>query len=338
MKSKILRIAGVILGSALLAACGSTGLNGTDNVGNVSGTETVSTESTVEVQATDAPTEAAAETPVFTPVERGALEDIEQTGDDTFTCSYDGVEHDFILCLPEETNGAPLIVMLHGYGQSASVMRSEVHMEEDAVPLGYAVVYVTGATDTSDPTSAPGWNSGISGNENDDVGFIVSLTEYLQGEYGFDKDRTYAAGFSNGAFMMHRLAMDAQDVFAAVASVCGKMPKAVWDRRYASNHVGVLQITGEKDSVVPKELDGSTEYSPDPGIEEVMQYWADSNGLTGKSEESIGNDSTIIRMGDGSGRQVWSVLVNGGHHDWFKEQFTGIDVNGLLIQFFEAQK
>lgn len=329
-KNRFARIAATLIACGILAGCSENG----EPQGGVA---SVGEETEV---ATDTATESVSEAPattVFTPVERKPLEDLTETGDNTYTCSYDGVGHDFILELPEETEGAPLIVMLHGYGQSASVMKSEVHMEEDAVPKGYAVVYVTGAPDSTDPTSANGWNSGISENENDDVGFIVSLTEYLQDEYGFDKDRTYAAGFSNGAFMMHRLAMDAQDVFSAVASVCGKMPKSVWDRRYGANQVGVLQISGEKDDVVPKALDGSATYAYDPGIEDVMQYWADSNGISQCVDESIGKNSTITKYGDTKGHKVWSVMVKDGHHSWYDEGLTGIDVNGLIIEFFEAQ-
>ena len=33
----------------------------------------------------------------------------------------------------------------------------------------------------------------------DDVSFIVSLAEYLQNEYGYDANNTFAAGMSNGA-------------------------------------------------------------------------------------------------------------------------------------------
>ncbi len=334
------RVAATIIGCMVLAGCSGSRVpqNGLNSAAEQAGVATVTaTESVSGAGATTAATEETTPEFVFSPVERKPLEDLTETGDNTYTCSYDGVGHDFILELPEETEGAPLIVMLHGYGQSASVMKSEVHMEEDAVPKGYAVVYVTGAPDSTDPTSANGWNSGISENENDDVGFIVSLTEYLQDEYGFDKDRTYAAGFSNGAFMMHRLAMDAQDVFSAVVSVCGKMPKSVWDRRYDSNQVGVLQISGEKDDVVPKALDGSATYAYDPGIEDVMQYWADSNGISQCVDESIGKNSTITKYGDAKGYKVWSVMVKDGHHSWYDEGLTGIDVNGLIIEFFEAQ-
>ncbi len=34
-------------------------------------------------------------------------------------CSYDGVSHEFILYLPDQPEDAPLVLMLHGYGESA---------------------------------------------------------------------------------------------------------------------------------------------------------------------------------------------------------------------------
>ena len=289
-------------------------------------------------EAADADTEnSLAGTGVFTPVERKPLENLEKTGENSFTCSFEGIQHDFILDLPEVTEGAPLIVMLHGYGQSAEMMRGNVHMEETALPKGYGVVYVTGATDSSDSTSSTCWNSEVSENQNNDVGFLVSLVEHLKTEYGFDGEKVFAAGFSNGAFMMHRLAMDAQDVFCAVASVCGKMPQKLWDRRNGENTVGVLQISGEKDDLIPKNLDGSAKHALDPAIEDVMQYWAQSNGIESSTEEPIGKNSTIVKYEDG-GRCVWSVMVMGGHHSWYEESLTGIDVNGLILEFFEAQK
>ena len=68
-----------------------------------------------------------------------------------------------------------------------------------------------------------------------------------------------------------------------------------------------------------------------------MQYWADSNGIQNKEEGSIGKNSTIVRYADEGKRCVWSVMVMGGHHSWYDESLTGIDVNGLILEFFEAQ-
>ena len=43
-----------------------------------------------------------------------------------FSCSFDGVKHDFILDLPKKTEGAPLVLMLPGYGNTAESFRSSV--------------------------------------------------------------------------------------------------------------------------------------------------------------------------------------------------------------------
>lgn len=257
---------------------------------------------------------------------------------DRVTCTYDGVEHDFILELPEDTDGAPLILMLHGYGESAEVFKSRTHMEERACPMGYAVAYVTGAPDPDDRTAGAGWNSGLGDGGNDDVGFLSALAWYLQDEYGLDEKRMYAAGFSNGGFMVHRLAMEAQDTFSACVSVAGTMTDSVWESRKKSNEVGFLQITGEKDDLIPKISDGSAGSSKFPAIEDVMAYWASSNGLAGSETSPIGKASTITKYtGEDSTTQVWDIFVADGRHSWPDETLTGIDTNGVILEFLEMQ-
>src|SRR5690606_5509694 len=72
-----------------------------------------------------------------------------------FSSIYDGLKHDFIVYLPDErTDETPLILMLPGYGSSAENFRSMTLMDEDANEEGYAVVYVTGASDPEDKTSS----------------------------------------------------------------------------------------------------------------------------------------------------------------------------------------
>ena len=48
-----------------------------------------------------------------------ALSDVSQISDNKYSCSYDGVSHEFILYLPDQPEDAPLVLMLHGYGESA---------------------------------------------------------------------------------------------------------------------------------------------------------------------------------------------------------------------------
>ncbi len=257
--------------------------------------------------------------------------------DNSFSCSFDGVKHIFILDLPKKTEKAPLVIMLPGYGNTAESFRTSVHFEQEANFRGYAVAYVTGAPDPNNPISANGWNSGIGAEGNDDVDFLVSLAKYLQKEYSFDKGRTFAAGFSNGAFMAHRLAMDAGSTFSACVSVAGLMPAKIWNARNDRNNVSFFQISGEKDDVVPKDSDGSAKYAKDPAIEKVMEYWAASNGLDICESEDTGKGSVLTKCrGTQTHNQVWTLFVKEGRHSWPSVKQNGIDTNSLILEFFDS--
>lgn len=252
-----------------------------------------------------------------------------------FTC--DGVERYCLLEFPEQTEGAPLVLMLHGHGESPESFRDMSHFEEKANALGYAVVYVSGSVNAGDPVKISGWNSGIYTEGNKDVEFLVSLAQYLQKTYSFDTERTYAAGFSNGAFMTHRLAMEASDTFAAVVSVAGKMPKQIWEVRNEKNNVSVLQITGAKDDVVPKHSDGSAKYAKDPAIEDVMEYWAESNGLKLAKTIAVGERGELTKY-DGKKAKVWHLFIKDARHSWYNEKINKVDSNDVILEFFEGLK
>lgn len=253
----------------------------------------------------------------------------------TFTC--DGVERYCLLEFPEQTERAPLVLMLHGHGESPETFREMAHFEEKANELGYAVVYVSGSVNAGDPVKISGWNSGIYSEGNRDVEFLVSLAQYLQKTYSFDTERTYAAGFSNGAFMTYRLAMEASDTFAAVVSVAGKMPKQIWDVRNEKNGVSVFQITGAKDEVVPKHSDGSAKYAKDPAIEDVMEYWAESNGLKLTETAAVGERGELTKY-DGKKAKVWHLFIKDARHSWYNEKINKVDSNDVILEFFEGLK
>ena len=194
---------------------------------------------------------------------------------------------------------------------------------------------MTGARNPNDPLSSIGWNSGIGAEGNDDTAFLTALAKYLQKEYSFDEHRTFAAGFSNGAFMVHRLAMEAADTFSACVSVAGLMPVKIWEARKERSDVSFFQISGEMDDVVPKNSDGSAAHAKDPAIEDVMSYWAGSNRLDHCVSEEIGNGSVLSKCsGEQSPNRVWHLLVKDGRHSWPDKKQNGIDTNRLILAFF----
>ena len=288
---------------------------------------------------TEDSTEASAETqtdaaPVKLSVDE--LGDVAELGEDRYSCSYEGVDHDFLLYLPDNAEGAPLVIVLHGYGESADVMKSKTHFEEDALPKGYAVAYVDGAPNPGDTTSSTGWNSGISADGNNDICFLVSLAEYLQKQYSLDVDNTFVVGFSNGAFMTHRIAMEASATFAGVVSVAGKMPESIWKEKGETNSVSFFQVTGEKDDVVPKYSDNSAKHAKDPAIEDVIDYWVSINGLSPEGTEEVGKGSELTKYSaEGKNAKVWNLIIKGGRHSWPEEGITGININTLILDFLD---
>ena len=267
------------------------------------------------------------------------IENMSRDAGDRWTCTFEGVNHSFLLDLAEPAEGSPLILMLHGYGGSAESFQREAGLEKDASPRGYSVVYVTGAPDPGVRTSSTGWNYGGGDEAGRDTAFLTALAAYLQREYGLDKTRTYAVGFSNGAFMAHRLALESDGAFAAVVSVAGTMAERVWAGRSEVLHVGLLQITGEKDPVIPKNADGSARNSRSPAVEDLIEYYAAANALTDCETLPCGKSSVLtVYASPSSDRQVWHLLVADGRHFWSAQPLTGVDTNRLILDFLDAQQ
>jgi poly(3-hydroxybutyrate) depolymerase len=250
------------------------------------------------------------------------------------TCDYNGVIRKFVLYVPEviEEN-TPLVFMLHGYSGNSKSFMNDTGMNSEAEKFGFAVVYPQGIPDKANSTGGACWNSGLTNAANDDTGFLVALAEFLQQTYGFNSASTFAAGFSNGAFMMYKLAVTAPETFRTVASVSGAMSGGAWDERKTSTSVGILQINGTEDSVVPIDKDGV--YGDAPAIGGVIDYWRNANNLDESEEVKLSDKATAYcyssRKND---NLVWYVEIEGGGHSWPEEDTAGLNANELILEYF----
>ena len=257
-----------------------------------------------------------------------------------YSCTFDGFERSFTVYLPENcSDKIPVIFMLHGYGSTAEAFQLDTQMNKTACPQGYAVVYISGISNPKDKTSAPGWNSGIGDSDVDDVGFISAVADYTHENLNCDAEKSFVVGFSNGAFMIHRLAVEAPEKFSGFVSVAGMMPEKIWKNRGKINSLNFLQINGSDDDVVPMKLNGSDKNSKAPAIESVIDYYAEECGLDKCEKTALSEKAVLTKYNaDGKNSSVWSVLVNGGRHSWFKESTAGFDTNELILEFFQQKK
>ena len=237
---------------------------------------------------------------------------------------------DYIVELPETQKDAPVVFMLHGFGGNAQNFKNDTHFEKEALSRGYAVVYVS--------SSDAGWSSGAGLDKSDDVKALCVLAKKLQKEFHFDKDRMYAAGFSNCGFMSHRLAVQGKGTFSACVCVAGDMSKSVWVKRKSKTKTSIFQITGEKDDAVPRHSNGTAEASFDPAIEDVLEYYALSDDLDINSPEetTVGAGSVLTKYSSPKEKeQVWHLIVADGRHAWPSEQFNKININSMILDFLD---
>ena len=251
-----------------------------------------------------------------------------------YQCDYNGIERKYMLYVPEEAGeNAPLLFMLHGYAGSAKGFMDNTGMNSAADQYGFAVVYPQGLRDPANTTGGACWNSGLTDSVNDDTGFLTALAQYLQQTYGFNRSATFAAGFSNGAFMMYKLAVEAPDTFRAVASVSGMMSGGAWEERPEAASVSILQISGTNDSVVPIDKDGV--YGDAPAIGGVIDYWKTADGLDESEVVKLSDKATAYRYSSKSNDNlVWYVEIEGGDHSWPQQSTSGFDANAVILEFF----
>ena len=172
-----------------------------------------------------------------------------------------GLARRFALRLPRGASGGiPLVLVLHGNHPDATgqMMRDWTTFDEQADAFGFAVAYPDGVggcwADGRGVTTAD--EAGV-----DDVAFLRALIDTTAGRHGTHPDRTVVAGVSNGAFMAHRMALEASEKVAVFAAVAGGLPASLREVRPA-HAVSAMLIHGTADPVSP--IEGGYSAPPRP--------------------------------------------------------------------------
>ncbi len=259
------------------------------------------------------------------------LKNVSVGANNMFTCEQGGRNRSFIYLEPENKNkDTKLVVLLHGAEDSAENFRETIRFEEEAFKRNYAVLYLQGDFNPDDKTSAIGWVNTYTKVGNEDLNFVVDAATYIKKTYKVGK-KTYVAGFSQGAFLINKLAIEKYNKFDGFASVAGIMVKHAWEKR-KNKPAAFFQINGLKDELIPMDFNNSSRYSPYPSTEKVLEYFSKSNKLgTDYIQENINKKITLLKNED----KVWWMLIEDYHHGWPKNDRAGINVNEYILDFFD---
>lgn len=209
------------------------------------------------------------------------------------TLVFQGVERRFLLFQPARLRpGAPVLIVLHGGGQSARKMfegNNSPHL--DWLPLaereGFLLLAPNGTNPANgDPAGGKQhWHDlrnqwPPTNGPPDDSGFLAALADWAVRERHADPKRVYAAGSSNGGLMTFRLLLEKPDVFAAGAAFNASLP----DRPLAAPSAvrPILIAAGTEDPVIRWEggelLNSGIVLKSVP---DTLAFWLGLHGLEG---------------------------------------------------------
>ncbi|MBE2269724.1 MAG: prolyl oligopeptidase family serine peptidase [Anaerolinea sp.] len=239
----------------------------------------------------------------------------------------DGLNRSYVLHVPPEIDApAPLVIMLHGRFGSGAGIETYTAFDRVADEEGFIIAY---------PDAFGGeWNyvEGVAGypSEHDDIAFLHALIDHIAAAQPVDPARIYLTGFSNGGFMVQRMACQYPERFAGFASVSaaafGGMSQVCADRT-AVPHAPMLMIHGTADDNIPWDgtpisRDGQTIYITYPVVD-TFGYWASRNECGTDADtrdlEQLGSSpGTNVRVlslhcPDDTAVVLYAI-INGGHN------------------------
>lgn len=291
---------------------------------------------------------------------------------DLKTITWGGQQRQYLEYVPSTYSAetpVPVLFMLHGLGDDATNFFNATNVRATAEQRGWIVVCPQ-ALDFNLQTPLGGydfgtsWNAGITvtvqlelygmpfnfdvtvNPDADDSGFLMATLETLGEEYTIEPDSVFFAGFSLGACMSHRMAIEHGERINAIAAVSGVVGNDMQDLVPAT-HVDVLEIFGTSDEMISYDnaeisLQSYGTHSIGLPAEATVEYWRDFNQCseTAIFEEypDLVNDGLTFEMYsylDGTNdSRVGFIKVNNGLHRWYLGGNNDIDYTEEIAKFF----
>lgn len=251
-----------------------------------------------------------------------------------------GGDRPAVVHVPDDYDPAeawPLVILLHGYSANGFVQDLYLGLSGRTTTDGFLLVVPDG---TKDPQGNLFWNAtdfccDFYGNGVDDVSYVLSLIDEAEAAYNVDPKRVYLFGHSNGGFMSYRMACEAGDRIAAIASIAGVtfLDEA---KCAGTTPVSVLHVHGTADDTILHA--GDVGY---PSAEETVARWVARDGCTPdgatgdplEHDDSVpGPETTVTRWSGcaaGTAVELWS-MQGSGHIPGFPASFAA-DAMAFLL-------
>jgi len=254
-----------------------------------------------------------------------------------------GRARSFVMRLPRGADGQlPLVLVLHGNSPDSGgwTMREWTTFDQQADARGFAVAYPDGWggcwADGRGVTAAD--EAGV-----DDVAFLRAIIGWSAERLGTFPDRAVVAGISNGAFMAHRMGLEASDQVAVIAAVAGGLPARLRDV-VPARAVSAMLIHGTADTISPIGGGYSRHRGPNGelrgrtlSLDESAEFWRTIDHCQPEPSDTRSTEfsSRTTTEGGVGGTRVVTWTVFGGGHTW-PGSVPVPDFQQLTTQEFDA--
>ena len=288
------------------------------------------------------------------------------------TLTWAGQQRQYLEYVPTTYSAetpAPVLFMLHGLGDDATNFFNATDVKAVAEQRGWIVVCPQALpfnlqTPVGGYDFGTSWNAGITvtvqieiygmplsfdvtvNPDADDSGFLMATLEALYQEYTVESDSIFFAGFSLGACMSHRMAIEHGERINAIAAVSGVVGNDV-DELTPTANVNVLEIFGTSDEMISYDnaeisLESYGTHSIGLPAEATVEYWRNFNQCaeTAVFEQypDLVNDGLTFEMYsymDGANdSRVSFIKVNNGLHRWYMAGNNDISYTEEIAKFF----
>ncbi|MBD2020068.1 hypothetical protein H6F43_07695 [Leptolyngbya sp. FACHB-36] len=225
---------------------------------------------------------------------------------------HDGQRRTYSIYTPKSYRGdrpLPLVLAFHGYGSQGKDLATGSGMNDIAEQKGFLVVYPDGIERRWNPL-----HKALTGV--DDVAFVPALIAHLKQERAINSRRIYAAGVSNGGFLVQRLACDQAKDIAAFASVVSSFPSQLQAGCRPQAPVPMLMINGTSDDKVPWQ-GGNLPYGSLLSVPQTIELWKQHNACPDSAQVKrlAGDRIEVSRYSNcRSGAEVELVALKGAGH------------------------
>ncbi|WP_062388791.1 PHB depolymerase family esterase [Demequina iriomotensis] len=240
---------------------------------------------------------------------------------------------------PAPTDGYPLVVTLHGYGDSGDDNLGQLTGNQIATAFADEARQRTGPAyvlspqaDPSDPAKGAWWDPSMQD-------AVVELIEdFIASHPDVDASRVYLTGLSMGSYGSWAILEDHADLFAGAVLVCGGGIADVAAAAAALTEVPIWAVHSEDDAVVAYDAEGSDlrafQAFQAAGTPVVWSAW--DGLLPDARQESLARDAVAQAERTGSTHLFTTIEADTtpgfNHQSWIPTYANDVILDWLLAQ------